>query len=229
MGVQMAAETTTEAAGAVATLAVEHGMTWLEFIATMFQALMSVAWPAAVVLSVWIFRNEIRPMLPMFRLKHKDTEISFRLDEAEKTVGQLPAPREEAMLAPPEEVSHFEKIAKLSPRAALLDMRREVEGVLTKEFERLVSTKPWKISQSSSLSSRQVLRALRAGKAIDPTAANLFEDVLAIGNIAAHDDNINFTFDDAVRYRNVVDHAMRFLETPPVGGPEDFPNLPPQE
>lgn len=211
--------------------AVGQGMSWLEFIATMFESLMSVAWPVAVVLSVWLFRREIGPLLPHMRLKHKETEISFRLDEAERVVNQLPPPADEVALAPPEEISHFEKIARLSPRAALMEMRREVETVLNREADRMPAL-PWKknvVGATPHHSPRQILRVLRSKNAIDSTAANLFEDVLAIGNIAAHDDATTFTFEDAMRYRNVVDQAMRFLEIPPVNGPEDYPTLLPQE
>lgn len=201
-------------------------MTWLQFFASIVQSLASLAWPAAVVASVWIFRNDIRPLLPRFRVKHKDTEVSFRLEEAEKIVEQLPAPSTELPLAPPEEVSNFEKIARLSPRAALLEMRREVEDTLRKEVDQ--RKRPWQKPQSPQ-SSRQLLRLLRASNAIDPTAANLFEDALAIGNIAAHDESVSFTFEDAMRYRSVVDHAMRFFETPPHNGLDDYGKSTPQE
>ncbi|MCV9997670.1 hypothetical protein OE766_05375 [Pararhizobium sp. YC-54] len=196
-------------------------MNYLDFVASIIS---SLAWPSAFVGGVWIFRNEIRPLLPRLHLRHNETEVSFRLDEAEKVVEQLPPPAADAVTttATAEEISHFEKIARLSPRAALLEMCEEVEEVLRSEATRQGIRKSWMTSP------RQVLRWLRTQGSIDGTAANLFEDVLAIGNIAAQDQNVTFTIEDARRYRNLVDHAMRFFETPHVKDPAVY-NLPPQE
>src|SRR5690606_3918441 len=98
-------------------------MNWLDFFADVLRSIVSLAWPAAIVMSVWIFRNEIRPLLPRMRVKHKDTEFSFRLEEAEKVVDSLPPQPADVAPATPEEISSFERLARISPRSAMLEMR----------------------------------------------------------------------------------------------------------
>lgn len=184
-------------------------MNYLDFFASIIASLTALAWPAAIVASVWIFRQEIRPLLPRVRVKHKDTEFSFRLEEAEKVVDQLPIPPSETPPATPEEISNFEKIARASPRAAVLEMRREIEDFLTSYANGFFG----EIS-ARQRSPRQILRRLREQQAINSTAASLLDDVLSVGNSAAHDSNAVFSYDDAMRYRSLVDHAIRILDEP---------------
>ena len=51
----------------------------LEFIASIVK---SCAWPFVVGFVVYLFRKEIKPLLPYarLRLKHNDTEVDFRLE-----------------------------------------------------------------------------------------------------------------------------------------------------
>ncbi|MER8852186.1 DUF4145 domain-containing protein [Mesorhizobium australicum] len=186
-------------------------MNWLEFWASVIASVASLAWPAAVVAAVWLFRGEIRPLLPRLRLKHKDTEISFRLDEAEKAVGQLPPPSADSPPAPPEELSRFERIADISPRSALLELRREVEDVLRSEDRKFARA----TGASPPRGVRDILRRMSVTNRISPEAHTLLEDVLAIGNIAAHDSAATFTKEDAMRYRAVVDRAIELLDIDP--------------
>jgi hypothetical protein len=44
----------------------------------------SLAWPFFIFLIFWTFRVQIAQLLPFLRLKYKDIDITFRLDEAEK-------------------------------------------------------------------------------------------------------------------------------------------------
>lgn len=193
---------------------------YLEFTSSVIN---SIAWPSALVIGIWIFRREIRPLIPRLHFKHKETEVSFRLSEAEKAVEQLPPAPPEALSPPADEISKFEQIARISPRSALLEIRREVEDVLQREASRL-QQRPWGQS-GRAMPARQALRILREKSAINVGAANLLEDALAIGNIAAHDQSAVFSFSDAMRYRSLVDHALSFLSAPPVNGPEDFPGI----
>ncbi|MDM9622637.1 DUF4145 domain-containing protein [Rhizobium sp. S96] len=182
-------------------------MNYLDFFASVIKSITSLAWPVAVVVSVWIFRNDLRPLLPRMRFRHKDTEFSFRLDEVEKVVESLPAITESAP-ATPEEISNFERIARASPRSALLEMRREIEDVLKKHAEAQGYKTNWMTSP------RAILRRLRERDDINSTAASLLDEVLTLGNVAAHDTNAVFSFEDAMRYRSVVDHAIRILDEP---------------
>ena len=72
-----------------------------QFSASLFQSLVSLAGPAALIVCVWLFRAQLAGLLPNLRVKHKDWEISFRLGEAEKAAAKLPAPTDASQEAPP--------------------------------------------------------------------------------------------------------------------------------
>ncbi|NSL22830.1 DUF4145 domain-containing protein [Agrobacterium tumefaciens] len=192
----------------VKTIVAQHGMTWLEFFASLFASLVSLAWPVAIVLSVWIFRAELKRILPQLRLKHNETEISFRLDSAERTADTLPQPPSSAAQPTVEELSSFASLAKQSPRSALVEMRREVEELLFTQAKRSG------ITVAGRITTRQLLRHLRKSNVIGPQAGRLLDDILAIGNSAAHASDVEFTFEDAMRYRDIVDRVKYLVEFP---------------
>lgn len=104
-------------------------MDWLQFTSSIVQSVVSLAWPAAFVAAVWLFREKLTELLPQLRARYKDVEVSFRLDQAEKEAAQLPPPPPgaEPAKASPEELSKFEKLVAISPRAAILDLRSSIE------------------------------------------------------------------------------------------------------
>ena len=55
-----------------------------QFSAAIVQSIVSLAWPAAFIGAVWLFRGRLMELLPLLKLKHKETEISFRLEQAER-------------------------------------------------------------------------------------------------------------------------------------------------
>src|SRR5437879_4886551 len=55
-----------------------------QFVASLVQSIASLGWPIAIVLAVWLFRDQLIKLLPLLRVKHKDWEASFRLEEAER-------------------------------------------------------------------------------------------------------------------------------------------------
>lgn len=189
---------------------------YLDFFASVISSITSLAWPAAFVGAVWLFRGEIRPLLPRLKLKHKETEISFRLDAAENVVEQLPVPQEAAP-ATPEELSRFEQLVAISPRGALMEIRREVEEALGNAARRA--------GYKTFGGARSQLRILRKGTIIDENTSKLVDDLFAIGNAAAHDPQAAITAADARRYRVIADRVVETLENPPSresSGPGDF-------
>ncbi|MDX8445024.1 DUF4145 domain-containing protein [Mesorhizobium captivum] len=193
-------------------------MNWLDFFASVIGSITSLAWPAAVVTAVWMFRGEIRPLLPRLRLKHKETEVSFRLDAAETVVGQLPAPPDTAP-ATPEELSRFEQLVNISPRTALMEIRREAEEAISNAASR-AGYPPRAFGGT-----RGTLRMLRKHDLVDENTSQLLDDLFAIGNAAAHDPQASLTAIDARRYRALADRVIAVLENPPPrepSGPGDF-------
>jgi hypothetical protein len=165
--------------------------------AAIVQALASLGWPIAFVVAVWLFRERISALLPLLRLKHKDWEMSFRLDEAEKEAAALPdAPR--SATPTPEEKSRFEKLAEISPRAAVLEIRVEIEDA--------VRSLAYRVDMPAEKMPIVIItRALRARGTIDAHLSGLIDDLTKIGNSAAHDADVEVSGRVAKRYRKLAD------------------------
>ncbi|MEI9417564.1 DUF4145 domain-containing protein [Mesorhizobium sp. Cs1321R2N1] len=193
-------------------------MNYLDFFASVISSITSLAWPAAFVGAVWIFRGEIRPLLPRLYLKHKDTEVSFRqrLEEAEVVVERLPAPPAELPPPTPEEQSRFDQLVAISPRTALMEIRRDAEEAVTNAAKRAGLTPRFGIG------TRGTSRLLRKHNFIDGDTSTLLEDLFAIGNAAAHDPQAVITADDARRYRAIADRLIETLEKQSPPSPADF-------
>jgi hypothetical protein len=180
-------------------------------IAATIQSIASLSWPVAIIAVVWIFRTRIADLLPLLRVKYKDLELSYRLDMAEKDAAGLPEPaKDQVATSTPEEEDRFIKIAKLSPRGAIMDLRRELEEALrnygnrpaleTRRFTNLLS----------------MTRELRREGLIGPRTSALLDDLRTIGNTAAHGESSEeFTKDLAIRYRELFDHAIAALQEMP--------------
>jgi hypothetical protein len=186
-------------------------MDWLQFISSIVQSVVSLAWPAAFVVAVALFRGKLMELLPYLRLKHKDTEVSFRLEQAEKEAAQIPPRPQAPDLEPtPEETSRFERVAEHSPRAAILEKRAELEQVLKTAAEPYVSSslaKSWK-----TLPLTTAIRVLRQHNFIDGNTSALLDDLRVIGNRAAHSENGNeFTKDEAIRFGKLADDTIALI------------------
>jgi hypothetical protein len=185
-------------------------MNGYSLIAAIFQAIASLGWPIAFVVVAWIFKKELKTLLPQLRLKYKDLDVSFRLHEAEKEARNLPAPTQPSEISPPtpEERSKFEKIAELSPRSAILELYSELEdaiqsyaiatGLLQEGAHRL----HWAVRRS-------LIRKLREQELIDSTTAALLDDLRAIRNNAAHNPEVILTTEDALRFRELTEKLVR--------------------
>jgi hypothetical protein len=183
----------------------------LQFISSIVQSLVSLAWPAAFVIAVALFRGKLTELLPRLRLKHKDTEVSFRLDQAEREAALIPPPPPSPDLEPtPEEKSRFEKVAEHSPRAAILEKRAELEQTVKTAAEPYVSTsiaKSWKTLPLTS-----AIRALRQQNVIDEKTSALLDDLRVIGNRAAHSqDGNDFSKEEALRFGKLTDDIIGLI------------------
>jgi Domain of unknown function (DUF4145) len=182
-----------------------------QFTAAMFQSLVSLAWPASVVAAVWLFREKLTELLPRLRLKHKETEVSFRLEQAEKESAQIAKPPPSPELLPtPEEKSRFEKVAEHSPRAAILEKRADLEQALRIVAEPyLTETSPRSLK---SMSLTTAIRVLRNHNIIDENTSALLDDLRSIGNRAAHSSDGNeFTTAEAMRFGKLTDDVTGLI------------------
>jgi len=171
--------------------------------AVVVQSIAALAWPAAIFAIFWIFRKKLVELLPFFTVKHVDWEASFRLDKAEEEAASL-APIEAAPESLPtvEESDRFEQIAKLSPSAALAEVRFGVESAVNK----LAKSKNLYPIQTGDRTLLENIRLLRKAGAIDSATSSLLDDLRAIGNAAVH--GKNFTFDEAIRYKKLADETL---------------------
>jgi hypothetical protein len=179
-------------------------MNGYQFIASLFQSLVSLAWPAAFIGAVWLFRERLTALLPLLHLKYKDFDISFRLDKAEMEAQALGQPQDDQAPQPtPEETSNFLKLVELSPRAAILERRLELENAV-EEFAESVGMKP---SRPRSL--LNLTRELRKHELIDQTTSALLDDLRIIGNTAAHAIDTHISVEDALRFYDLTEKVIR--------------------
>jgi hypothetical protein len=179
-----------------------------QFLASVLQSVVSLAWPAALFACVWLFRERLNALLPLLRMKYKDLDLSFyRWESAEKEVAKLTASPEAIEAKPtPEETNKFEKIAKLSPRAALLEMRVNLEEAV-RSFAQAIGMR----TTSPYVNYASLIRNLRQNELIDANTSALLDDLRAIGNAAAHNQS-DPTEQDALRFRDMAERLIWQLE-----------------
>jgi hypothetical protein len=172
-----------------------------QFIASILGSLVTLAWPICFVIAVWLFRERITQLLPLLRLKYKDLDLSFRLDQAEKEVKALPA-SDQVSEPTPEEASKFEQLVHISPRAAILERSRELEAALS------AYAKAMDIPTTNFRGMLQLTRELRKHELIDHTTSALLDDLRAIRNSAAHASNAEISDQDALRFGDLANRAI---------------------
>lgn len=179
-----------------------------EFIASLFSSLVSLAWPAAFVVAVALFRGKLLELLPALRVRRGEWEASFQLDQAEKEAAQLPPPPPGAEPQTPsaEESSKFDRLVAISPRAAILDLRSSIEESIRGIADARSPGKPYRGMWTT-------IRELKNIDAIDNNTFALLDDLRVIGNAAAHPStSTSFTEEDAYRFRRLADQIIPRLQ-----------------
>lgn len=159
-------------------------MNYLGFWAAVVQAIFS--WPMAVVAVFFMFRRRIRELMPMLFLKRGDTEIAFRLEKAEEAAAQAGPPLEPAPDQLDEQLGHGQRIAaliKISPRAAVADMRREMDLALQHVADIYPSREKQRVSTPTPFF--QMIRLSKQG-VIDELTANLYRELRRAAAAATH-------------------------------------------
>lgn len=188
-----------------------------QFSAAIFQSLVSLAWPVALVICVLLFKERLQSLLPFLRLKHKDTEVSFRLEQAEKQSAEIEQtdlePPSPDLLPTPEEKSRFEKVAEHSPRAAILEKRAELEQAMRSIATPFLSGRKTYSSSPPPMTLTEAIRILRSKRIIDERTSALLDDLRTIGNQAAHSsDGGEFTKEAALRFGKLADSAIAYVK-----------------
>lgn len=173
-----------------------------QFAAAILQSIVSLAWPAVALITVLVFRARLMSLLPFARLKYKEVELRFQ--DATKEAAKLPEPAMTPDIEPtPEEISKFEKMAKLAPRGAMLEVRANLEEAV-REYAQIQG-----LSNISPYTSYSLLvRQLRQNDLIDRNTSALLDDLRAIGNAAAHNQS-DPTEEDALRYQELAQRLIQ--------------------
>jgi hypothetical protein len=174
----------------------------LEFFASIVK---SCAWPVAVGFVVYLFRKEIEPLLPYARLhlKHNDTEVELRLNMAKEAAALFP--RNESLPPPTkEETERFNKVASVSPRAAILESWLQVEEALTS------------LSETARIPYRSrgplfQMRWLRGKEIIDPPTASVLDDLRSVRNRFVHDRSFEPSMSEAMGFRDLAEQVVAAL------------------
>lgn len=174
---------------------------------SIFKFLGNLAWPAAFVIAVWLFREKLNALLPLLRMKYKDLDVSFRLEQAEKEAAALPPTPAAPQLEPTaEQKDKFEQLAELSPRAAMLEVRTDIEEAV-RSLAKSVGLLTPRVQSTLGLT-----RLLRSREKIDGQTSALLDDLRVIGNNAAHNTDAVFSKEEAIRYRSLANQAIAHLQ-----------------
>lgn len=186
-------------------------MDWLTFVATLVQAL---AWPALVVLAVVLLRDPLTRLLPTLRsAKYKDLEFQFgeKLGELGDVATQAKLPERELpadwVYRDPDEFTfrhYIERLAPISPRAAIAEAWRGVEVAFTDAAQREG------IPEGRPLT--QIVRGLEARGSLPRDALPLVDDLRILRNRAVHAEDFEPEPAQAVEFGHLAERLMASVQ-----------------
>lgn len=158
----------------------------LEFIAALVQA---VAWPAAVVTVLVLFRRSLRALLPnLNRFRYKDLEVEFGKQLA-AVREQLEPPAKPKRLPPAEDeeaVDYYRAVAETSPRAAIIEAWIGLETTAVSSARALDL-----LPNDRPVSFPRLLSALRSSELLTAREAEGLGKLRTLRNAAAHDHKLD--------------------------------------
>jgi hypothetical protein len=177
----------------------------VELVKAITSMIAAFALPAALVASMWLFKEKLGTLLLLFRVRHKDWEASFRWDQAEAEAKKLPlTPYDPAAEPTPEEKSRFEQIARAAPREAILEAAAQLEEAV----------RAYASAKGFANYSRRyplLIRLLRSNRLIDANTSALLDDLQNIAHAAAH--NLSDPREaEAVRYKALTEQLIRHFD-----------------
>lgn len=190
-------------------------MDWLTFISTVVA---SVAWPAVLVgILIWL-RKPLTTLVTALRsAKFKDLEFGFgkKLDELEGKAEQakLPAPgtRPAWVYENPDDWTfgdYIERLAPISPRAAISEAWRHVELALKAAATRTGDKPPTRSTDLALLLQREDV--------LPRDAASLVADLRALRNRAVHADDFDIDPERAIEFARLAERVIASIRPPGV-------------
>jgi hypothetical protein len=180
-----------------------YNMDILTFFSKLIDAL---AWPATVICLILLLRYPLAHLLPLLSsLKYKDLELQFgsRL----KQISDVNLPQEGRRQRLPLESQRANRLAELSPRAAVLESWVGIELAALNAARFLLQDE-----MRSKTLSYQAIRALEHSGRLAPTAVSMLHDLRALRNQAAHAPDFAISTDSAIEFADAADKLTAYFE-----------------
>ncbi|MGB7210170.1 MAG: hypothetical protein WBD27_16050 [Pyrinomonadaceae bacterium] len=180
----------------------------LTFLAQLAAAL---GWPIAIIIMVLILRKPIAGLIPLLqRLKYKDLELDFgrRIEEIKEEVAEELPPAAEVRALPAAPDSSILTLARVSPRAAVLESWLSLEETLMRRAQKELSSKG--DNEHPLLPHRAITFLERSDnfKNLIP----ILKDLRGLRNEAAHAPDFAFSPGSAIEYAGVAERVRQEIE-----------------
>lgn len=184
-------------------------MSWLSFIAEMTKA---VAWPIAIVVAAWIFRDPLLKLLhELKRLKWRDVELEFEKEilkaKAELPNIQLRKNDVGHVIGDMDIESKLLNLLEISPKAAVLEAWLNIE----REVSDLLKRK--NVELEPGLSRLGLMQLLINCKLIDKKGRELLDTVRKLRNRAANEHETEISENAALDYIEMASEMIRILRS----------------
>lgn len=186
-------------------------MDFLTFVAAIVG---SLAWPLSLLISVFLMRKPLADLIPAIRrLKFKDLEVDFgkeleKIEAEMDTIENEPKPKNELLAEveseplPRTRNELIEKIATLSPNAAIIESWRNVERTLNIYFIRRGIEQP--------VSGQTISRHLDKDPNFPPRLVSAYQELRLLRNLAAHNQE-RLTAKQAMEFSALADRLAYAL------------------
>jgi len=165
-----------------------------------------IIWPATLLLFLWLFRNQLKQLIPLIkRIKYKNVEIEFtkRLEQVFEDVGELP----KSKLFQNASSSKILELIELSPTSAVIESWKKLEITARNKVKQLLP--PGETFQKPLL---RPLDYLDYKGAIHSSKASAIRELKSLRNEAAHTEGIRITKEDALQYAELTLAIQTYIE-----------------
>lgn len=166
----------------------------------------AIAWPSAIVWLGYLFRREVRQLLGrMSTLKYKDMEAKFEKEllkaetEAKKiTTNGGKTWEETTARAVTTQFEQFQRIAEVSPRAAILESWLDVEVAIMAAAEKAG------LEVKVPVNTNQLAMYLFSMEVINNEVVPVYQSLKNMRNQAAHMADFTLSYEEAIKYLDLA-------------------------
>lgn len=159
----------------------------------------SIAWPAVVVLSLFLLKKPITELIPLLRkLKYKELEMEFSeaVAELKAESASLPSNVGTPTILPTSPQNRLLQLVNFSTRAAVMEAWLEVESAATATASSFWGQHPNETIRAYPKLGEYLLQC----KVIDTKQLEIFNKLKQLRNKAAHAEELNLSENDARSY-----------------------------